>query len=120
MSDDADANVVKVIIREADQVRLVVTERVAFVTQGLTVEQLPAVLRRIIDGIPVTRHETIKRRIERQQRSFIGCNRAPEVRAIRWTSEHAVECLLIFLEALESRDCRIQIGLPHFDRIDNR
>ena len=72
VSDDADADVVKVIVREGCDVPLLFRQRVAFIAATLGVEKLPAALRRIVDGIPIACNEVIKGRIERNLRPFVG------------------------------------------------
>jgi hypothetical protein len=64
VSDDADADVMKVIVRKERGVPLVFRQRMAFVAAGTGVEELPAALGRIIDSVFVAGDEAIKRRIE--------------------------------------------------------
>jgi hypothetical protein len=53
---DADADVMKVIVRKRCNVPLLFRQRVAFIAATLGVEKLPAALRRIVDGVPIPRN----------------------------------------------------------------
>jgi hypothetical protein len=64
MPEDADADVVKVIVRKGCDVPLLFTQRMAFIAPAFRVEKLPAAFCRIIDGILLARNEVIERRIE--------------------------------------------------------
>ena len=61
MPDDADADVVKVVIDEVGDVALLLGQRVALIAAGLRVEKLPAASGRVIDGVLVTGDEVIER-----------------------------------------------------------
>ena len=63
--EDADADVVKVIVRKGCCIPLLFRQRVAFIAPAFRVEYLPAAFCRIIDGILIVRNEVIERRIER-------------------------------------------------------
>jgi hypothetical protein len=62
--DDADADVVKVVIREERDVPLGVRQRMTFIAAGLGVEELSATLGRFIDRVLVAGDEMIKRRVK--------------------------------------------------------
>ena len=62
--DDADADVMKVIVRKQCDVSLGLRQRMAFIAAGTGVEEIPAAHGRIIDSVLVTGDEAIKGRIE--------------------------------------------------------
>ena len=61
VSDDADADVVEVIVRKGCHVPLLFGQRVAFIAAALGVEKLLAARCRIIDGVPIARNKVIER-----------------------------------------------------------
>ena len=64
MLDDADANIVKVIVREVGGVPLGVRQGMAFIAKGLGVKKLPTVPGGVIDGVLVTRDKVIERGVK--------------------------------------------------------
>ena len=60
VSDDADADVVKVVVREVGDVPLVFRQGVALVAAATGVEELPAALGGVIDGVRVAGDEVIE------------------------------------------------------------
>src|ERR1700724_2083408 len=80
--EDADADVVKVIVRKGCYIPLLFRQRVAFIAPAFRVEYLPAAFCRIVDGILIARNEVIERRIERYQRPFVGGDCVHQIGAI--------------------------------------
>jgi hypothetical protein len=68
MAEDADTNVVKIVIHEEGCIPLIVRQSVAEVATSLTIEQFPTVLCRVTDGIGVSGDEMVEGRIEGSQR----------------------------------------------------
>jgi CheY-like chemotaxis protein len=120
LSDNADADVVKVIVGKGRDVPLLFRERVAFVAAGLGVEQLPAALCRFVDGISIAPNEVVERRIERNLRPFVGCDCAHQIGAIRPPPEDLLETLPVFFDRPDPSYGGIQTGLTYFNRIDDR
>ena len=85
--DDADADVVKVVVHEVRDVSLGVRQRMAFITEGLRVEQFPTALGGVIDGVLVAGDEVIERRIERNQRPLVRGDGTQQIRAVHGTAE---------------------------------
>jgi hypothetical protein len=84
----------KVMVHEVGCVLLVFTQRVAFIAATTRVTKLPAVLRRVIDGLRFTNHEVIEGRIKRKLRSFVRRDRSKQVGAVRWVTEDPPVCIL--------------------------
>src|SRR5262249_59648940 len=61
---DADADVVKIIVHEERRIPMIVRQSVAAIAAGLGVEQFPAALGRFADGVRFSGDEMVKRRIE--------------------------------------------------------
>jgi hypothetical protein len=93
---------------------------VAFVAARLCIKKLPAALCGIIDGVLVARDEAIERRIKQGLRSFVGRDRAHQVRSIGRATKDGLQGLLIFPDRREPGDGSIHAGLAHFKRIDDR
>src|SRR5229473_4875678 len=91
VSDNADADVVKVVVREVGDVPLGFHQRMALVAAATSVEDLPATLGRVINCVPVAGDEVIEGRIERQLCSFVGRDGAHQVRAGGRAAEDATE-----------------------------
>ena len=64
VSDDSDADVVKVVIDKVRDVPRRFRQRMAFIATTAGVKDLPAALGRFIDRVGVTGNEVIKRRIK--------------------------------------------------------
>jgi len=64
VADDADTDVVKIIVSEVSHVVSLLAQRMAFVAAGASVEQLPPSLRAFVNRILVTGYKMIERRIE--------------------------------------------------------
>jgi hypothetical protein len=120
VSDDADADVVKVIVYKGGDVSLLFRERMAFIAAGLSVEQLPAALCRIVDGIIIARNEVVERRIERNLRTFVGGDCAHQVGAIGCPPEDLLETLPVFFDRPNPSYGGIHARLIHFHRINDR
>ena len=120
MPGDADANVVKVIVHEVGDIALGVCQCVAFVTERLGVEQLPAALGGGGDGVLVTRDKVIERGIKRHERSFVRGDGTQQIRAGHRAAEDVSEGLVVLLDVGDLGYGGIQAGLPHLDRIDDR
>ena len=117
---DADANVVKVVVQEVGDVSFGIRQCVAFITEGLAVEELPAAPGSIIDGVLITRDKVIKRGIERDKRSFIGGDSTQQIAAVHWPAEDFLKGLLVRVDAGDRGYRSLQAGVPHLDRIDDR
>src|SRR6266853_5739229 len=91
-----------------------------FIAAGLSVEELPAALGRVVNGVLVAGDESIKRRIKRQLCAFVGRNGSQEVGTIGRPAKYALECLLVFLETGDLCHSRIQVWVAHLKGIDNR
>src|SRR5262249_1759464 len=78
----------------------------------------PPSLCTFIDRVLVTRHEAIERRVESNQRSFVGSNRARQVARVGGMPEHAAEEPIIVRDTANSSDCGIEAALTHLDRMD--
>ena len=97
MSEDTDANVVKVVIHEEGWVPLIVRQSVAEVATGLGVEQFPTAFGRVADGVCVSGDEMIEGRIERNQRPFVRCNGAQHILLVHGPTEGLHELGLVVL-----------------------
>ena len=64
VSDDADANVVKVVVDKVRDVQCGFRQRMAFIATTAGVKELPAALGRFIDRVRFTGDEVIKGRIK--------------------------------------------------------
>ena len=60
VSNDADADVVEIVIDKKSRIALFLCDRVAFVTTGLRVEKLPALFSGAADCVLVAGHEVIE------------------------------------------------------------
>src|ERR1700716_4096461 len=76
MPEDADANVVKIVIHEEGWVWLIVRQSMAEVATALGVKQFPAAFGRVTDGVDVSGDEMVERGIEGSQRPLVRCNSA--------------------------------------------
>src|SRR4029077_16425735 len=65
VSDNADADVVKIVVREDRDVPLGIRQRMTFIAAGLSVEEFPATLGGSVNRVVVAGDEPIKRRIKR-------------------------------------------------------
>src|SRR5713101_8157228 len=90
-----------------------------FIAAGLSVEELPAALGRVVNGVLVAGDESIKRRIKRQLCAFVGRNGSQEVGTIGRPAKYALECLLVFLDGRDLRHSRIQVWVTHLKGIEN-
>jgi hypothetical protein len=70
VSNDANADVVKIIVGNGRDISLLFGQSVAFIAASLGIEQLPAAFCSIVDRIVIARNEVIERRIERKLRAF--------------------------------------------------
>ena len=64
MSDDADPDVMKVVIDKVRDVPRGFRQRMTFVAARLVVEELPAALGRVVNRVLLTSDEVIERRIK--------------------------------------------------------
>src|SRR4051812_11448252 len=99
MPDDADTNVVKVVVREIGDVLLLLRQCVAFIATGLSVEQLPTPLRGVVDGGLVTRDKVIERRIVRYERSFVCGEGTQQIRPVHLAVKDFSESLCVRINA---------------------
>src|SRR6266403_522222 len=99
MSEDSDAYVMKIIISEDSYVSLVVRQCMAQVTAGLGIEQFPTAFGRVADCVCVSSNEMVERRIEGDERPFIGGNRAQHILLVRAPTEGLHELRLIICVA---------------------
>src|SRR5260370_15830227 len=120
VSDDANPDVVKVVVRKVRDVPLVYRQRMAFIAAATGVKELPAALGAGINGVLVAGDEVIERRIKRQLRSLVGRDGAQQVGNVEGAAEDAHEGLLVFSDGCDLGHRRIQAGLTHFNRIDDR
>src|SRR5262249_54280347 len=85
VADDTDADVMKVVVHEERDIPLVLRQRVTLVAAAAGVEELPAALGRVIDGVPVAGDEVIEGGIERNLRAFVGRDGAQQVGPVRYS-----------------------------------
>ena len=64
MPENTDANVMKIVVDEEGCIWLIVRQRMAEVTTGLGIEQIPTALGRVADGVCLSCDEMVKRGIE--------------------------------------------------------
>ena len=97
MPDDFDADVMKIIISEDGDILLFLRQSVAQIAAGLGVEQFPATLGLVADGVVVSGDEMIKRRIQRNERPLVSGNGAPHVLLVQVTAERLHELILVVI-----------------------
>src|SRR6266567_7281108 len=120
MSDDANPDVVKVVVRKVRDVPLVYRQRMAFIAAATGVKELPAALCGVIDGARVAGDEVVEGRIKRRSSDLVGCDGAQQVGTVEGAAEDAPERLLVFSDGCDLGYRSIQAGLTHFNRIDDR
>src|SRR3989454_10939054 len=103
MPDDADADVVEVVVGEGGGIPLLLAQRMALVAAGAGVEELPAALGGVVDGRGVARDEAIERRVERQLRAFVGGDGAQQIAGVGWSAEDLSEGVLVFRDRKSTR-----------------
>jgi len=74
--NDAGADVVKILIHEVGGVAFFLGQRTAFIAASLGVEEQPASLGGVTDGVGVASHEMVEWRVERELCAFVGCDGA--------------------------------------------
>src|SRR5258708_13108839 len=99
MPDDADADVVKVVIHEKRYIPLIVGQSMAEVATGLGIEQFPTAFGRVTDGVGLSCDEMVEGGIERSQRPFVGCNSAQQILLVHTSAEGLHELRLVVLFA---------------------
>src|SRR5947208_3683656 len=120
MSDDPDADVMKVVIDKVGDIPRGFCQRMTFVAARLVVEELPAALGRVVNRVLLSSNEVIERTIKRQLGSFVGRDGAQQVGAVGRAAKDDTESLLVFFDRCDLRHRRIQIGLTHLNGVDNR
>ncbi len=120
MPDDADANIVKVVIHEIGDIPLGVGQRMTFIAATLGVEEFPAAFGIVVDRVRVTRDEMIEWRIERHQRTFVGGEGAQQIGTVDRTAEDVEKCPLVFLNTGKISRHALHRGLAHLHRINDR
>src|ERR1700747_3195479 len=120
MPEDADANVVKIVIHKEGCIELIVRQSVAEVATSLTVEQFPTALGQIADGVGVAGDEMVEGRIEGNQRAFVRCNGAQHILLVHGPAEGLHELSLIVLVAGDSGHRVADTGRAHLERICDR
>jgi hypothetical protein len=114
VSDDADADIVKVIVRKGCDVSLLFRERVTFIATALGIEELPAAPCGIVDGLLFARDKVVERRIERNLRPFVGSDGVYQIGAIGPATEDLLKGQLVFLDRGVPGHRSKQVGLTHF------
>src|SRR5207245_3900224 len=89
--DDADADVVEVVVGEVGGVPRLLGQRMAFVAAGAGVEELPAAPGGAVDGRRVTSDEAIERGVERRLRALVGRDGAQQIAGVGRTAEDLSE-----------------------------
>jgi hypothetical protein len=120
MPQDADADVVKIVIHEERCIRLIVRQGVAEVATGLTVEQFPAVHGRVADGVGLSGDEMVEGRIEGSQSLLVLCNSAQHILLVYVPAEGLRELSLIVLVAGNPGHRIADTGRAHLERICDR
>src|SRR6201999_3881308 len=87
MAEDADTDVMKIVVHEESCIRLVARQSVAEVATGLGVEQPPTALGRVADGVGVSGDEMVEGRIEGSQGPFVRSNGAQHILLVHGPAE---------------------------------
>src|SRR5260370_13998524 len=120
VSDNTDADVMKIVVSEDRDVPLGIRQRMTFIAAGLSVEECPTGLGGVVNGVLVAGDEVIEWRIKGYLSAFVGRDGAQQVGTIGRTAKYAVERLLVFLDTRDLRHSRIQVWVTHLNGIDNR
>src|SRR4051812_25929083 len=120
VSNDANADVVKLSVVKECGVALFFCERMAFITAGFGVEKLPASLSGLADCVPVPCDEVVERGIEGKLRPLVRCDGTEKIGTVTRMAEHTLKRLSIFRQIRNPGDNCIYAGLPHFGRIHHR
>src|ERR1700758_1468616 len=120
MPEDADANVVKIVIHKEGWIWLIVRQSVAEVATSLAVEQFPTALGRIADGVGGSGDEMVEGRIEGSQCLFVRCNGAQHILLVHIPAERLHELSLIVLVVSDPRYGIADTGRAHLKRICDR
>jgi len=91
-----------------------------FIAAGLSVEEFPAPLGGVVNGVLVAGDEVIKRRIKGQLCAFIGRDSSQKVGTIGWAAKYTLKCPLVFLDTRDLCHSRFQAWVTHLNGIDNR
>src|SRR5712671_7155772 len=118
--EDSDADVMKIIISEDGYISLVLRQSMAQVAGGLGIEQFPTAFGRAADGVCVSSNEMVERRIEGNQRPFIGGNGAQHILLVHAPTEGLHELHLIVCVAGDVGHDIANTGRAHLKGISDR
>ena len=120
MPDDPDTDVVKIIIGKDRYIPPIVSQSVTQVTAGLAVEQFPAALRCVADGILISRDEMIEWSIERNERALVSGNSGEHVLLVHVPTKRLDELPLVIRVAGNLGDGVADAGRAHLEGIRDR
>src|SRR5262249_11807140 len=120
MPDDTDADIVKVVVGKIRDISLLFSQCVALVAAATCVKKLPTALGGVIDGVPAAGKKVLEGRRKRTL-SWLGRRGGPErAGRVGWSAKDAKKAPPIFLNDCDLCHGRLQVGLTHLNRIDDR
>src|SRR6185369_292807 len=96
VSNNADADVVKILVHEVGEVALFFRQGMTFVATGFGVEEIPASLGGVVDCVLFACDEVIEGSIEGKLGALVSSNRTRQIGAGRWAAEDSLKRLLVF------------------------